>query len=323
MNKKSINSKLLHWLTKALIITIFPFIIGLIDNATEWKNDKGNINNIFFSGKIWVILLTILYIVYIIYVAYNERKQEKNNLVMADLIKQKEMSDLSLDIYRMTFDSVNNLMNISQREINDLSKQIISNNNLELLNWNFESISNYICKDVYNILSKISKFGKDISVNIYIRTKKKVGKRTQDCIRMIAHCGGSNSIPTILYSDIILSKKKDYQYAKLFLGNNPKIVVYPTEEEIKKNFGYNGNPSKYDGEYSQYIGIPISCSAGYILSSLEIIAHHGTMIAETKTEILEIINNYIIVYRNYALLTHKIEKGLKAKRVENISKEEE
>ena len=45
--------------------------------------------------------------------------------------------------------------------------------------------------------------------------------------------------------------------------------------------------------------------------------------AETKTEILEIINNYIIVYRNYALLTHKIEKGLKAKRVENISKEEE
>ena len=140
---------------------------------------------------------------------------------------------------------------------------------------------------------------------------------------MIAHCGGSNSIPTILYSDIILSQKKDYQYAKLFLGNNPKIVVYPTEEEIKKNFGYNGNPSKYDGEYSQYIGIPISCSAGYILSSLEIIAHHGTMIAETKTEILEIINNYIIVYRNYALLTHKIEKGLKAKRVENISKEEE
>lgn len=120
---------MLHWLTKALIITIFPFIIGLIDNATEWKNDKGNINNIFFSGKIWVILLTILYIVYIIYVAYNERKQEKNNLVMADLIKQKEMSDLSLDIYRMTFDSVNNLMNISQREINDLSKQIISNLN--------------------------------------------------------------------------------------------------------------------------------------------------------------------------------------------------
>ena len=55
---------------------------------------------------------------------------------------------------------------------------------------------------------------------------------------------------------------------------------------------------------------------------LSIIAHHGTIIADTKAEILEIVNKYIIVYRNYALLTHKIEKGLKAKRVENIFQEE-
>ena len=134
---------------------------------------------------------------------------------------------------------------------------------------------------------------------------------------MIAHSGGTNSDPSILYSDILLSKKKDWQYAKLFLENNPKIKVYPTEEEIKRNFGYNGNPNEYDGEYTQYIGIPISCSAGNILSSLEIIAHHGTIIADTKEDILKIINKYIIVYRNYALLAHKIEKGLRAKGVEN------
>jgi hypothetical protein len=312
---------LLNWLTKALIITIVPFFIGLIDNATIWKNSNGQIKNIFISGKFWVISLTILYIIYIIYVAYNERKQEKNNQTLEDLKKQKQLCDCSLEIYKTTFDSINNLMNISQKEINDLSKQIISTNNLELLNWNFESISSYICKDIVSILRKLSKSGTDISVNIYVRHKRNTGKRTQDCIKMIAHYGDANSTPTILYSDIILSKKKDWQYAKLFLENNPKIVVYPTEEEIKKNFGYNGTPSKYDGEYSQYIGIPISCSAGYILSSLEIIAHHGTIIADTKTEILEIVNKYIIVYRNYALLTHKIEKGLKAKRVENIFKE--
>ena len=317
VNKKL--SILLNWLIKALIITIIPFIIGLIDNATTWKNNNGQIKNIFASGKIWVISLTTLYIIYIIYVAYNERKQEKNNQTIEELKKQKELCDCSLEIYKTTFESVNNIMNISQKEINDLSKQIISTDNLDLLNWNFESISNYICKDIVSILSKLSKSGTDISVNIYIRYKKKVGKRTQDCIKMIAHCGGTNSTPTILYSDIILSKKKDWQYAKLFLENNPNIVVYPTEDEIKKNFGYNGSPSKYDGEYSQYIGIPISCSAGNILSSLEIIAHHGTIIADTKTEILEIINKYIIIYRNYALLTHKIEKGLRAKRVKNIS----
>lgn len=319
MNKKF--AFLLNWLFKALIITIVPFIIGLIDNATTWKNNNGQIKNIFVSGKFWVILLTTLYIIYILYVAYNERKQEKNTQTIEDLKKQKELCDRSLEIYKTTFESVNNIMNISQKEINDLSKQIKATDNLDLLNWNFESISNYICKDIVNILSKLSKSGTDISVNIYVRYKKKARKRTQDCIKMIAHCGGTNSTPTILYSDIILSKKKEWQYAKLFLENNPKIVVYSTEDEIKRNFGYNGSPSKYDGEYSQYIGIPISCSAGNILSSLEIIAHHGTIIADTKTEILEIINKYIIIYRNYALLTHKIEKGLRAKRVINISQE--
>lgn len=130
-----------------------------------------------------MILLTGLYIVYIIYVAYNDRKQDKNNQTIENLTREKEFCDLSLDVYRTTFESVNNLMNISQKEINDLSKQIISTNNLELLNWNFESISNYICKDIVNILSKLSKSGTDISVNIYMRHKKKTGKRTQDCIK--------------------------------------------------------------------------------------------------------------------------------------------
>ena len=41
--------------------------------------------------------------------------------------------ELHLEIYNMTFDSINNLMNVSQKEINDLSKQIISSNNLDLL----------------------------------------------------------------------------------------------------------------------------------------------------------------------------------------------
>lgn len=306
-----------NWIFKAIVITVFPFIIGLIDNVSDWLDANGNVVNIIKNGKIFVVILTVIYIVYVIYIAYTERRQYKNYQNIEELKEQNAQQALLLETYNITFDSMNNLMNVSQKEINDLSKQIISTNNLDLLNWNFESIANYICKDIVGILSKISKSGTDISVNIYVRRKRKTGRKTQDCIKMIAHWGGTNSTPSILYSDIILSKKKEWQYAKLFLENNPKIVVYPTEEEIRKNFGYNGNPSRYDGEYTQYIGIPISCSAGNILSSLEIISHHGTIIADTKDEILEIINKYIIVYRNYALLTHKIEKGLRAKRIEN------
>lgn len=318
MDTETRKIKILHnWLFKAVIITVVPFVIGLIDNVSDWFDSEGNIINIVKNGKIFVIILTVLYIIYVIYTAYNEKKQDKNNENAKKLEKKIVQQLLLLDAYKMTFDSMNHLMNISQKGINNLSKQIIAGNNLDLLNWNFESIANYICKDIENILCKVSKSGTDISVNIYVRYKRKNGKRTQDCIKMIAHYGGTNAAPSILYTDIILNKKRDWQYAKLFLENNPKIVVYSTEEEIKKNFGYNGSPSKYDGEYTQYIGIPISCSSGNIVSSLEIISHHGTIIAYTKDEILEIINKYIIVYRNYALLTHKIEKGLKAKRVEN------
>lgn len=317
--KDNINKlQLLHnWLVKSLIITIVPFIIGLIDNASNWTDADGNINNVIMNGKIFVIILTGLYIIYVVYIAYIERKREKEsqNIKELELIKAKQ--DLLLETYDITFNSLSNLMNVSQKEINKLSKQIISSNNLELLNWNFESISNYIYKDIVNILSKIAKSGTDISVNIFTRHKRITGRKTQDCIKMVAHWGGTNSEPSILYTDIILNKKKGWQYAKLFLENNPKIVVYASEEEIKQNFEYNGNPNKYDGEYTQYIGIPISCSSGNILSSLEIISHHGTIIADTKDEILEIINKYVIVYRNYALLTHKIEKSLRAKRVEN------
>lgn len=306
-----------NWLVKAIVITVIPFIIGLIDNCSDWRDDNGNFCNIMTNGKIFVIILTIVYIVYVIYIAYIERKQMKNNKRIEELEIEKSIYLLSIETYDMIFASVNNIINVSQKEINKLSKEIIASNNLDLLHWNFESISNYICNDIVEILSKVSKEGNDISVNVYVRCEKTNGKRKQDCIRMIAHEGGTNSEPSILYTDIQLNKKKDWQYAKLFLENNPKIIVYSTEEEIKRNFGYNGHPDKYNGEYTQYIGIPISCSSGNILSSLEIIAHHGTIIADTKEDILKIINKYIIVYRNYALLAHKIEKGLRAKHIEN------
>lgn len=316
MNKQENNFVFLkNWLFKALVITITPFIIGIIDNYGDWKNENGSWNNVLYNGKIFVIFLTVIYIIYIIFLAYSEKKEQKNKQDINALNKQIETLNLYVDTYKEVFDSLNSLMNISQRDINDLSKKIVQTSDLELLNWNFESVSNYICRDLVNVLSKISKSGNDITVNIYIKFKKKIGRTNKEYIKMIAHAGGTNSEPSILYTDILINKKKDWQYAKLFLENNPKIVIYPTEEEIKKHFHFNSNFNNYSGEYTQYIGIPISCSSGNIISSLEIISHHGTIIADTKDDLLDLTNKYILVYRNYALLCHKIEKGLRAKRV--------
>lgn len=299
-----------NWLVKAFTIIIVPFIIGIIDNLGSWKNENGQLNNIFYNGKIFVMVLTILYIIYVIYIAYVERRKNKEEMDISELKALTEKQLCKIKTYDKVLTSINTIINNSQKEINKMA----SGNNLRLDDWNFECVSSYICDDIVEILKNISTSGEDISVNIYIRFKKKNVKRNNDYIRMIAHSGGTNSEPSILYKDIQLKKGNDWQYAKLFLRNNPKIIVYPSEEEIKSNFHFNGDPNNYLGEYTQYIGIPISCSSGRILSSLEIVSHHGTIIAETKDEILEIINKYLMVYRNYALLTHKIEKGFQTKR---------
>lgn len=311
-----VNKFLNNWFIKAIMTTVVPFLIGTIWSDIKWRDDNGIFINAITIGKCVFMLLVILYIAYVIFVAYNDKKQEDLSIKIRELNKSIERQQSVINIYQDEYKSLNYIMDISQQEINSLAKKISSVSNLDLINWNFETISSYMCHDIVSIMSKISKSGNDISVNVYMRYKDNTRRRNSDYIKMIAHHGGSNSTPSVLGSHIILNKKKNWQYSKLFLENNPKVVIYPTEDEIKQNFGYNGNPSKYDGEYSQYIGIPISCSSGNILCALEIVARHGTIIADNKEELLKIVNTYITIYRNYALLTLKIEKGLKSKRID-------
>ena len=304
-----------HWLFRVFFSTVIPVIISTMNDFSDWRNEEGEWKNVFSNGKIWVIVLSTIYLSYIIYMAYCERKKENYKNLISKLELENIKNQENIDTYDIILQSLCHIINISQKQLNNLSKQIISNENLDLLTWNFNVVSTYICDDIVDILKKISKNGADITVNIYVKEKIKKGTRNQEYIKMISHSGGTNSAPKILNTDLLLTSKKDWQYAKIFLNKNPKITIYPNEEEIKNNFKFNGNASNYDGEYTQYIGIPISCSGGNILSSMEIICHHGTKLAETKEEILNIVNKYIIVYRNFALLSHKIEKGLRAKRV--------
>lgn len=215
--KKKLNLILLNWLSKAVIITILPFIIGLLDNATKWKDDNGNIINIFKSGKIGVVLLTFLYIIYIVYVAYNERKQGKEKQIINDLKEQQKNNELYIESYKNTLEAMNNLMNFSKDKINDFTKKTLLINNWDLLSLNllnsnlesmFKDISTCICNDIVNNLKKLSQYETDISASIYLRYNKKSGKRNNDCIKMVAYYGNQNSWPSIIESEIILAKKR-------------------------------------------------------------------------------------------------------------------
>lgn len=158
-----------NWLVKALIITIAPFVISLIDNLGEWKDSEGKWINVLENGKIFVILLSLLYIGYVVYIAFIEKKEEKNKISISQLEKKINDYTVESEIYEEVLKSLNTLINDSQKNINDLSKKILKTDNLELLNWNFEGVANCICRDVLEILKKIAKKGDDITVSIYIR----------------------------------------------------------------------------------------------------------------------------------------------------------
>lgn len=58
--------------------------------------------------------------------------------------------------------------------------------------------------------------------------------------------------------------------------------------------------------YSQYIGIPISCK-GKIVGILQIVAYNETIITNSKNEMLRFCNDYFSIAANSILLTDKVE----------------
>lgn len=310
-----LNKLLSNWIFNACIITVIPFIIGIVDNIGSWKNDTGQFNNILENGKIFVLLLSALYVTYVIYISYKEHKRNKMEHTIEDLQNSLKVSDSIIA-------SLNTMFNVSQEEINKIAKGIKTTGNINLINWNFESVANHICRDLADIISNVAIKGSDITVNVYLKTKEKNNSRTNEYITMIAHSGGINSEPKTFGQRRLLSSCRGYEFAKSFLNRNPVITIYENEENIRKHFKFNGDYSNYEGEYTQYIGIPIACSAGEVISLLEIISHHNAIISETKEDLLQVVNNYIIPYKNFSLLSHKIEKVLKVKHSINERMEE-
>lgn len=295
-----------YWIVNGIVITVIPFLISLVDNASEWKDDKGNIN--LSMSKIFVIFFSIVYLIYVIYVANKERLDKDLNIQIDKLNQNINVLESQISAYNEVISSINTITDVSQKDIYNFYNFISNNKHGSLLQWNFETVSTYICNDIVKVLSKLSYNGTDISANVYIRSTIKNKKRNKDSICMITHAGGVNSSPKILGKVITINSKKEWQNVKLFSLNNPKIIVHESPEEIKKHLVLkNGDTNGFN----QYIGIPISCSEGHILSALEIIAHNETQFANTKKEILHMVNKYIIIYRNYALLSIKIEKFLK------------
>lgn len=313
------NKILNNFVIKVLIQIALPLVIALVDNITGDWIVNGKIVNIVNSNKKYVIIMSIVYIIIIIWYAYNEHKKDKEEVNYDNNIRAK---DKIINTYCKEISLITAIFDQTQDNINKLTKTFSRNKEFDLREWNFESIATPICKGIYETILLSAENGDSFSVNIYkkYRIKKADGKIVER-VKMIAHEGDHKYEPKILGVPKLYKPNSEYQYMKQFVNSNPKRTILLGREEIRKAFKFNGDYENYKDEYSQYIGIPVICKGNTMISLIEIIAHEDSKIAIDKEHIEKIINNYVLPYQYFLLMSHKIEKNMKTT-IKFINKED-
>lgn len=300
------NVKDFFYKIKPVVLVVIPIIANIINYITgAWTDSNGQMVNLFWSKKTYVLLFLIVHIVIVIVYTICESKDNKDRQNYEGEITKR---DIKLEAYRKEVSSLTNAFDVSQKAINKLTKHLIADKQLDLREWNFEAISTYICKGVYNSIATVATNGTNFTVNIYLKEEEE----KKQYVTMIAHEGEFKSQPKIFGIRKLLKGTGEYYYEKQFINNNPEISILVDKDSVKKAFKFNGDYEKYKDEYNQYVGIPISCNGNNIIALLEIIAHKDSVIANKQEEIRDIVNHYVISYQYFALLAHKIEKNMKA-----------
>lgn len=283
-------------ITRTILIAVLPVLATIVDWITgEWLAE-GKLVNLYTTGKMWVLILYAIFFL----IVFLDAKKNKKEIDSKKLLDEK---DREITAYEKEIASLRDVFDFSQESINKLTKNFLKNKKLDLREWNFEAVATYICKGVYSSIVEVAKNGKNFTVNIYI---KETDSEKKQYVTMIAHEGENREDPPTVFGVRRLMKlgKNTHYSIKQFIDNNPKINVLPDQDSIKRAF------SNYKESYNQYIGIPICCKGNNMISLLEIIAHDDSVIADGRSEILKILNKYIICYQYFALFAHKIEKNM-------------
>lgn len=230
--------------------------------------------------------------------------------------KEKEVAESHVKSFDKGVRELTALFYDSSTSINEMSKNILKGNRI-LDVWNFKKVSTSVCSSVYNVLCEICKPQDDFTVNIVLTDASVTGSKRS--ITMIAHKGRYEKYPDKFEEKMLFSKYPSFYAVKLFKSNSTDIKILTTKEEVNEHFVY---VDEEHPEYSQYVGIPIVCSGNKMICLLQICAFEKTKIGESKADILDKINKYIIPFTHFALLAYKIEKGMISS-LSNINKEME
>ena len=276
-----------------IIGELFSAIIeGIKDNETNWQFW-------IICGSFFVFLL-----IYIICMRIYYQADKKLEVRIHDIETQNEKFKKENSIFQKITISLTSLFSITSKEINKIANEL--NQNPKLDTWNFKVASSGICNSIYEALCALTGTD-DFSVNVVVYDLK--AKARSRNIKMIAEKSKfetpSDSFDKIMY----MSTNKDFYAVKLFNKNQTSPAILTTSEEIKEKFVFSDDKKDHP-KYTQYVGIPIHCDSNKMISLLQICSYNDSCIGENKSEISDIINNYILPFTYFALMNSKIEKSL-------------
>lgn len=286
---------------------INPLIIGvLLPEVIETAQKK-------IGLKFWVLfVLGVFLIVVYVYSSYKydkmQRDKENDLIEKEDELRDKEKLIEKLNKEVNSFDKgmreLATLCYDSSTSLNKVSQRILSGDTtLDI--WNFKKVCIGICNSVYTLLCQSCAPCDDFTVNIMLADPTATGRKRN--ITMIAHKGKYEKYPGKFEEKLYFDKYNTFYAVKVFKSNKTDIKILTSKEEVNEKFVYIDEEHP---EYSQYVGIPIVCSGKKIICLLQICAFGNDKIAETKSDILKVITQYIFPFTHYALLTYKVEKSL-------------
>lgn len=292
---------------KCFNVYLNPIIIGgLLSSLGSWdfNNDK----------FIWVKIISVIILFsWYVFTSFRYYKMEESINLKIDqlndnvksLKEEIKISNTKNNTCCKVLLSLTSLFNTCAESINDISNSLLKKQ-AKLDNWNYKTVCTGICNGIYETLCLCSNGCSDFSVSIMLYDTN--SSKKSKSIRMIAQKGKYEGHPDIFDEPLYLSRDKNFYAVKMFNKKHPEISILTTSEDINKNFVFSDN-GKDHPKYSQYVGVPIQCSGKQMISLLQICAFDNSKIADTKEEIMEIVNNCILPFSYFALLNNKIEKG--------------
>lgn len=284
-------------IVKSILLTVLPLIYSfLLPFALSISNENEHIfsieNGFLFRLSIFLIIIHIIFLV-----IYGKKESEKNKRISDfEIANKKAPKEVS---------AISDLLKKYNKVIKDNSDKLYDyvyseHGHSDVVDWQWmQSKGDEICEEVHKFLKVIAEKGDVFSVSIMFR-KKQGDKQGYTMMSRDSSDAATHSPKS--YRNFVSEEEALNTFYKWIFDERPTMPqILMNKKEIKDRFAGIG-----DVDYSQYIGIPISCK-GRVVGILQIVAYNDTVITNKKNEMKRLCNNYFSIAANSILLTDKVE----------------